>query len=80
MDQGIELSDEMLDNITGGYIYHVEGTGGAADRYYLLTDSGKTIATFKSAEKAAEWAGKTKLTPQTLSAEEFKRLRETGTL
>ena len=45
--EGIELSDEMLDAIAGGYIYHDEGDPAAhrKEAFYVLDGNGTVDAT-----------------------------------
>ncbi len=75
--EGIELSDEALDAIAGGYIYHDEGDAAAHRReaYYVLDDSGRVVMRLDSLAKAEHWAGNLRTSAQMLTADEFERMR-----
>lgn len=74
---GIELTDEELDSIAGGFIYHDEGDPLAhrKEAFYVLDAKGKIIMKVDDMSKAKHWAGNLRTSLQTLSTEEFEKLR-----
>lgn len=76
-DEGIELSDDELDGVAGGYIYHDEGDAAAHRReaYYVVDDAGHVVR-FDSLAKAEHWAGNLRTTTKLITAEEFEQLRK----
>ena len=75
--EGIELSDEDLEGIAGGYIYHDEGDASAHRReaFYVLDDDGRVVMRLDNAESAKHWAGNLRTSAKLISADEFERLR-----
>lgn len=76
--EGVELSDEELDGIAGGFIYHDEGDVAAHRReaYYVLDDDGRVVMRLDNLAKAEHWAGNLRTNAQLLSAEEFEQMRK----
>ncbi len=74
---GIELNDEDLEGVTGGYIYHDMGDASAHRReaYYVLDDNERVVMRFDSMAKAEHWAHNLRTSTTLLSAEEFERMR-----
>lgn len=75
--EGIELTDEMLDAIAGGYIYHDEGDPAAhrKEAFYVLDNSGTVIMRLDNAASAKHWAGNLRTTADFLTPEQFEKLR-----
>lgn len=75
---GIELSDEMLEGITGGYVYHDPGDAAAHRReaFYVVDDDGEILMRTDDMAKAKHWAGNLRESTQVLSANDFNRLRK----
>ena len=76
--EGVELSDDVLDAIAGGYIYHDEGDAAAHRReaYYVLDDDGRVVMRLDSLSRAEHWAGNLRTNAQMLTADEFLRMRK----
>lgn len=74
---GVELSDEDLEGVAGGVIYHDPGNAAAHRReaYYVLDDAGQVVMRFDNQAKAEHWAANLRTSPTLISAEEFERLR-----
>lgn len=79
---GVELSDEDLDSIAGGYVYHDAGDPAAHRReaYYVLDKSGEIIVRLDDAAKATHWASNLRTSTRMLSDDEFNKLRKTHSL
>ena len=75
--EGIGLTDEMLDAIAGGYIYHDEGDPAAhrKEAFYVLDNSGTVVMRLDNAASAKHWAGNLRTSAQMLTADEFERMR-----
>ena len=75
--EGVELSDDDLDGIAGGYIYHDEGDMAAHRReaFYVVDDAGHVVMRLDSQAKAEHWAGNLRTNTTLLSAEGFERIR-----
>ena len=75
---GVELSDEALDNIAGGLIYHDEGDALAhrKEAYYLLDDNGEIIMKVSDAGMAKHWAGNLRISDRLIGTDEFNALRQ----
>ncbi len=77
----IELPDEMLDSVSGGYI-HLGNDG----KWYVISDKCGAVmtkgegsmeaATFDSQSDAAKAAQNARLSTDTISSEEIKKLRD----
>jgi hypothetical protein len=80
--EGIELTDEMLDAIAGGYIYHDEGDPAAhrKEAFYVLDNSGTVVMRLDNAASAKHWAGNLRTSKKILNADEFETLRRTHKL
>lgn len=76
-EMGVELSDEQLEGIAGGYIYHDEGSAAAHRReaFYVVDDAGKVVMRLDSRAKAEHWAGNLRTNTTLLSSEEFEKIR-----
>ncbi len=74
---GVELSDEVLDAIVGGYIYHDEGdpTAHRQEAYYVLDDRGQVVMRLDSLKSAEHWAGNLRTSAKFIDADEFERMR-----
>ena len=74
---GIELSDEVLDAIVGGYIYHDEGDLSAhrKEAYYVLDDKGQVVMRLDSLSSAEHWAGNLRTSAKLINADEFEKMR-----
>ena len=75
--EGVELSDEDLDSITGGYVYHDAGDAAShrKEAYYVLDDSGKVIMRLNDMGAAKHWANNLRTSPRLISTDEFEQLR-----
>lgn len=75
--EGIELTDEELESVAGGFIYHDEGDAAAHRReaYYVVDDNENVVMRLDSLAKAEHWAGNLKTNTTLLTAEEFNRIR-----
>ncbi|MBQ6651095.1 MAG: hypothetical protein IJM67_07585 [Atopobiaceae bacterium] len=75
--EGIELSDEMLDAIAGGYIYHDEGDPAAhrKEAFYVLDGNGTVVMRLDNVTSARHWAGNLRTSADFLTPEQFERLR-----
>ena len=75
--EGIELSDEELEGVAGGYIYHDEGDASAHRReaFYVLDNDGRVVMRLDDAKSAEHWAGNLRTSAKLISADEFERLR-----
>ncbi len=70
--EGIELSDEMLDAIAGGYI--TSGRVGKVYRYRVIRDdNGNSIGTFADAESARNFAKQSGWSTMYLNSSEVKK-------
>ena len=75
--EGIELSDDELDGVAGGYIYHDEGDAAAhrKEAFYVLDDAGEVVMRLDSLERAEHWAQNLRTSSRILSADEFEKMR-----
>ena len=79
---GIELSDVVLDNIAGGFVYHDKGDPVAHRReaFYVLDKNGDIIMKLDDVAKAKHWADNLRMSQRMLSADEFEKLRRSHSL
>ncbi len=70
--EGVELSDEMLDAIAGGYVTS-EKHGNLYMYRAIRDDNGKTIASFRSADDARKCAKREGWSMQYLNRSEFRK-------
>lgn len=77
-DEAFELTDDELDSIAGGYIYHDEGDPKAHRReaYYVVDDAGEVVMRLDSLERAEHWAGNLRTSTKLLTPEEFAAMRK----
>lgn len=82
MDDFTEISDEVLDAVAGGYLYHDPGdaTTHRKERFYILDSTGNIIMKTSDEERAKHWLNNLQLNQMELTATEFDRLRKKGTL
>ncbi len=82
MKEIAEVSDEALDDVSGGYIYHDPGDARAhrKGRHYVLNDQGDIIMKVGDLKTAQHWAGNLKESSDELTAEQFNHLRTRGSL
>lgn len=75
--EGIELTDEQLDSVAGGFIYHDEGDATAHRReaYYVVDDDENVVMRLDTLAKAEHWAKNLRTNTKLLTAEEFERIR-----
>ena len=75
---GVELSDDELDRIVGGYVYHDAGDPAAhrKEAFYVLDDSGDIIMRLDDMGAAKHWANNLRTSTKVLTAEEFAQLRK----
>ena len=73
----MELSDELLDAVAGGFIYHDEGDPTAHRRgaYYVVDADGNIIMRRDTLTSADHWADNLRLSDKMLTSEEFEKLR-----
>lgn len=78
----VELTDEELDDISGGLVYHDLGDPKThrKETFYVLSDSGDIIMRFDNEAKAKHWAGNLRTDQRLISADEFNQLRRGGGL
>ena len=78
----VELSDDVLDSIAGGYVYHDAGDSAAhrQEAYYVVDDAGKIVMRLDDVGVAKHWAGNLRTSQRLISADEFEQLRRTGKL
>ena len=74
---GATLTDEELEAIAGGVIYHDEGDAAAHRReaYYVLDDDGQVVMRLDSLDKANHWAQNLRTSAKLISADEFEKMR-----
>ena len=74
---GVELSDEALDQISGGFVYHDVGDPKAHRReaFYVLDNAGKVVLRFDDMAKAKHWADNLRTDQRVINADEFNKLR-----
>lgn len=74
---GVELSDDVLDAIAGGYVYHDQGdaTAHRSEAYYVLDDKGDIVMRLDDMGAAKHWASNLRTSSRLLSAEEFEKMR-----
>lgn len=79
-EEGVELTDDQLDGIAGGFIYHDEGDVKAHRResFYVVDDAGQVVMRLDSMDKAEHWANNLRTNTKLLSAEEFEKMRRTN--
>lgn len=77
MTDDFELTDELLDSIAGGYIYHDPGDAAAnrQEAFYVLDNNGTVVMKRSSIGAAEHWAKNLRTTTTMLTAEEFERMR-----
>lgn len=75
--EGAELSDDMLDSIAGGLIYHDPGDASAnrKEAFYVLNDDGDIIMKVGDIGKAKHWATNLHESTRVISTAEFEKLR-----
>jgi hypothetical protein len=75
--EGIELTDEQLDSVAGGFIYHDEGdvTARRREAYYVVDDDENVVMRLDTLAKAEHWAKNLRTNTKLLTAEEFERIR-----
>ena len=75
--EGIELGDEDLDAIAGGFIYHDEGDAAAHRRegFYVVDDAGNVVMRVDSMAKAERWAKNLRTNTTLMTADEFEKAR-----
>lgn len=75
--EGIELTDEQLESVAGGFIYHDEGDVAARRReaYYVVDDDENVVMRLDTLAKAEHWAKNLRTNTKLLTAEEFERIR-----
>ena len=78
----VELSDDVLDSIAGGYVYHDVGDSSAhrQEAYYVVDDSGEIVMRLDDVGVAKHWAGNLRTSQRLISADEFAQLRKKGKL
>ena len=76
--EDVELSDEVLDEIAGGFIYHDSGDPEAHRReaYYVIDDKGKIVMRVDDIGTAKHWADNIRTNQRMLAAEQFLSLRK----
>ncbi len=81
-DTGIELSDEALDGIAGGYLYHDEGDAAThrKEAFYVIDNKGKIVMRVDDANTANHWASNLRTTQEFLTKDEFDKLRKANSL
>ena len=77
--EGVELSDDALDSIVGGYVYHDAGDPQShrEEAYYVLDDTGEIILRFGDVGAAKHWASNLRASPRIIDTNEFEQLRRT---
>lgn len=75
-DESFELSDEALEAVAGGLIYHDAGDAHRKEAFYVLGESGKVIMRRDTLESAQHWAGNLHESTKILTADEFEALRK----
>lgn len=75
----VELSDDQLDDVAGGYVYHDAGDPAAHrnEAYYVLDDSGEIIMRLDDVGVAKHWASNLRTSQRLITTEEFEQLRRT---
>ena len=75
--EGIDLTDEQLESVAGGFIYHDEGDVAARRReaYYVVDDDENVVMRLDTLAKAEHWAKNLRTNSKLLTAEEFERIR-----
>lgn len=75
--EGVELTDDQLDSVAGGFIYHDEGDAAARRReaYYVVDDHDNVVMRLDTLAKAEHWAANLRTNSKLLTAEEFERIR-----
>lgn len=73
-----ELSDDLLDSIAGGYVYHDEGDPAAhrKEAFYVLDNKGDIVMRLDDMTKAKHWAGNLRTSQKVINAQEFEQLRK----
>lgn len=74
---GVELSDEVLDSIAGGYVFHDPGDPSAHrnEAYYVVDAAGEIVMRLDDFGAAKHWAGNLRTSQRLITAEEFAKLR-----
>ena len=77
-----ELSDEMLDSVAGGYIYHDAGDSAQhrKEYFYVVDDKGKIVMRLDNLKSAQHWADNLRTSQRIIDAKELEQLRQTGKL
>lgn len=78
IDEAVELSDEMLDDIAGGFVYHDRGDADAhrKEAYYVIDDGGNIVMRVDDVSKAKHWAENLRVNQRMITAKEFEQLRK----
>lgn len=78
----VELDDEVLDSIAGGYVYHDPGDAAAhrKESFYVVDDAGQIVMRLNDLAAAKHWAGNLRTSQKVITAEQFDRLRRTGSI
>ena len=79
---GFELSDELLDSIAGGYVFHDAGDPGAHRRegFYVVDNKGDIVMRFDDEAKAKHWATNLRTSQNLISADQLSQLRKSNGL
>ena len=79
---GIELSDDFLDSIAGGYVFHDAGDPSAHRRegFYVVDNKGDIVMRFDDEAKAKHWATNLRTSQNLISAEQLSQLRKSNGL
>ena len=82
MQDGVELSDDTLDEIAGGFLYHDKGDAAAhrKEAFYVIDDNGKIVMRLDNEASAKHWANNLRTSQTLISADEFEKLRKGGKL
>lgn len=69
--ESIELPDEVLDAVAGGYVFHDDG----GEFYTVIDDDGGVHEVYKTLEKAQKTAREHGYSTEVLNSEELKEFR-----
>jgi len=77
LTDGVELNDEALDSVAGGFIYHDAGDAAAhrKEAFYVIDDAGNIVMRLDNAASAKHWANNLRTSQKLISAAEFEALR-----
>ena len=80
--EGAELTDEALEGVAGGYVYHDKGDAAThrKESFYVIDDSGDIVMRLDNLNSAKHWAGNLRTSQRIIDAEEFEQLRKGGKL